>query len=394
MTRSGFQKSVRMFHKFSEETMRRRGGDQSGRESIEALAAIESVLKAERPFTGALLEPLAAFTNLLQSSQLPPEFGDYSLGDALSAVEEAQAELRQHEPQHWEFSPELDDAAAAKISEFMPAKREAAAPEHSRKLQRVVLDAAHAATPKSLLIVGALREPALPLGELCARFERVTLSDLDLPALSQLLQTAVPEPQRHKVKLERYDPTGSYVAFADGVKSAVDAASDEAGAERALVSFIESYDVGAGSAGLSALEEQPDLAISAQLLPELGQGYARCIGAALTARGWDSAGTERAPLAPALALFRCLIEQHHIQALLRRARAALLVSPVSQVTLLRQAGGKDVAASEPRDLLSVERLIERLPQSAEVDAEQSWEWRQGSVLTLVESVQLSIARPT
>src|SRR5690242_11984399 len=113
MTRVGFQKSVRMFHKFSDETMRRRGADQSSRESVAALGAIESVLKAERLFDASLLEPLAAFTNLLQSSQLPPDFGDYSFGDALLAVEEAHAELRQSAEQVWEFAPELTDSAAA-----------------------------------------------------------------------------------------------------------------------------------------------------------------------------------------------------------------------------------------------------------------------------------------
>ena len=77
-----------MFHKFSEETMRRRGGDPSAREGVVALAAIESALKAERLFDGALLEPLAAFTNLLMSSQLPPDFGDYSLGDGLLAIDD------------------------------------------------------------------------------------------------------------------------------------------------------------------------------------------------------------------------------------------------------------------------------------------------------------------
>ena len=43
----------------------------------------------------------------------------------------------------------------------------------------------------------------------------------------------------------------------------------------ALVSLLESYDVGAGSAGLSGVEEKPDLAVSAMLLTELGAGYAK-----------------------------------------------------------------------------------------------------------------------
>src|SRR5882724_545611 len=144
MSRSGFQKSVRMFHKFSEETMRRRGGNQAGREGVVALAAIDAVLKAERFFDGSLLEPLAAFTNLLQSSQLPPEFGDYSLADALLAIEEAHAELRQNDEQRWEFEPEVAAAAAQALSPFSPKRAPAAASssEHARRLSRFVLDAA------------------------------------------------------------------------------------------------------------------------------------------------------------------------------------------------------------------------------------------------------------
>jgi hypothetical protein len=389
MSRADFQKSVRMFHKFSEETMRRRGGDQAGRESIAALAAIEAVLKAERLLSGDLLEPLGAFTNLLQSSQLPPDFGDYSLGDALVAVEEAHAELRKDDAQHWEFEPELDEQAAGALSPFMPEGTSSAEDsEHATQLRRFVLDAAQTVAPKALLVVGALREPALPLAELCARFERVTLSDLDLVGLEDLLRKAVPEPLRSRVKLERYDPTGSYLAFEAGVKAAVNTANTEAAAELALSELLASYDVGAGSAGLSALEQQPDLAVSAGLLPELGRGYARSIATALSARGWDGALVERSPLAPALLLLRCLVEHHHILALGRRARSAVLVSPVSEVTLRSVPGKKDVAASEPHDLLATERLVERLPESVEVKAEQSWEWRRGNLLTLVEAVQL------
>src|SRR3954467_3889412 len=125
MSRSGFQKSVRMFHKFSEETLRRRGGNQQGREGVAALAAIDAVLKGERLFDGSLLEPLAAFTNLLQSSQLPPEFGDYSFGDALLAVEEAHAELRQNDEQRWEFEPEVSAEAAVTLEAFAPPARQA-----------------------------------------------------------------------------------------------------------------------------------------------------------------------------------------------------------------------------------------------------------------------------
>ena len=397
MSRSGFQKSVRMFHKFSDETMRRRGADPSAREGVEALAAIESALKAERLFDGTLLEPLAAFTNLLQSSQLPPDFGDYGLGDALLAIEEAHAELRQSAEQRWEFSPELTDDEAATLGDFA-ASAAAAAPsgagEHATQLGRFILEATQNSAPESALVVGALATADLPLAELAARFGRLTLSDLDLPKLEELVLRAIPEQHRGRVKLERYDVTGSYVAFAAGAKAAVGGATSLAEAESALVSLIESYDVGAGSAGLSLAEEKPSLAISAMLLSELGRGYAACISALLAARGWDGQAVNRAPLAPALSFLRCLIEQHHIHALLRRAKSAVLVTAVSTVQLRGGSGGKPTPVGDPTDLLSVERLSERLPEIADVKAEHSWEWRQDrpagdekhSLLTLVEAL--------
>jgi hypothetical protein len=393
MSRAGFQKSVRMFHKFSEETMRRRGGDQAGRESIAALGALESVLKAERLLTGELLEPLAAFTNLLQSSQLPPDFGDYSFGDALLAVEEAQAERRQNEEQLWEFEGELSAESAATLGDFAPAPALTPSAEQVSALHRFVLGALPPAAPKSALVVGALSATALPLAELCARCERVTLSDLDLTDLEKLVSERVPEVHRARVRLERYDATGTYVAFAAGVKRVVEAASTAEDAEQALARWLASYDVGANSAGLSALEERPDLAVSCMLLPELGRGYARCVASALAARGWQVEVAPSAPLGAALALLRCLVVQHHVQALLRRAKSAVLISPVSEIEL-RAGAGKLESHGEPRDLITVERLVERFPVAADVKLEQSWEWKQArndnagapSTLTLVEAV--------
>jgi hypothetical protein len=262
------------------------------------------------------------------------------------------------------------------------------------KLRRFVLEAARVAEPRSALVVGALACPDLPLAELAARFERLTLSDLDLPGLEALVRRAIPEEHRTRVKLERYDVTGSYAAFADGVERAVGGAGGPAEAESALLALIESYDVGAGSAGLSASEEKPSLAVSAMVLSELGSGYGPCISEALSGRGWDPQATNRAPLAPSLAFLRSLIAQHHIHALLRRAKSAVLISRVSEVEWHGGAGRQGHAVGEPRDLLSVERLVERLPEIAEVKAEESWEWRQDppaggerpSLLSLVEAV--------
>jgi hypothetical protein len=394
MSRAGFQKSVRMFHKFSEETMRRRGGDQAGRESIAALGALESVLKAERLLTADLLEPLAAFTNLLQSSQLPPDFGDHSFGDALMAIEESHAELRLNEGQIWEFEGELSAESAATFSHLVPPAIADDGSEHAAALRRFLQASMQTTAPKTALVVGALAEPALPLAELCARCERVTLNDLDLPRLEELVRRVVPEPHRARVRLERYDATGSYAAFAAGVQRVVEAAESRPAAEAALLAWLASYDVGGGSAGLSALEEKPDLAVSAMLLPSLGRLYAPCVASALAARGWAEPSEAPKALEAAITQLRCLVQQHHVQALLRRAKSAVLISAVSEVQLRSASGGKLVPEGEPHDLLAVERLVERLPAAADVKAEQSWEWKQApsaehrarATLTLVEAV--------
>jgi hypothetical protein len=157
---------------------------------------------------------------------------------------------------------------------------------------------------------------------------------------------------------------------------------------------LSSYDVTAGSAGLTNQEGTPDLAISAMLLSELGRGFGSCIERALKSRGWEAGLTQRPPLSQALALHSRLVEQHHIQALVRRAKSAALVSAVSEVKLASLPSGQDQAQGEPVDLLSVEHLAERLPRSAEPKAEHSWERRQplssgsknASLLTLVEAV--------
>ncbi len=395
MIRIGFEKSVRMFRKFSEETLRRSGGNQMGRESVTALASIESVVKGERLLDGTLLEPLSAFTNLLQSSQLPPEFGDFGFGDALLAIEEAHAELRQNDDQQWEFSPELPPEKLGLLEPFMSEPEPAGAdPQHDAKLRAVVLQAAEAAKPGAAVVVGALGAGELPLLELATRFEKLTLSDLDLPALEALVRRSIPEALRGKVRLERYDVTGSYLAFAEGVAGAVSAAPGLPEAEQALEALLQSYDVGAGSAGLTQAEGRADLAISVLLLSRLGRGYSACIARALAARGWGSESVARPPLAPALELMSRLVEQHHVQALLKRANAAVLVSAVSELVLEAAAGGASQPVGEPSDLLGVERLSERLPKMAQVLEERSWEWRRPlpgsaekrSLLTLVEAV--------
>ncbi|HEY6079637.1 MAG TPA: hypothetical protein VIW29_12570 [Polyangiaceae bacterium] len=395
-----FQKSVRMFRKFSEEALRRRGGNQLGREGVAALMAIEAVLGGERLFDGSLLEPLAAFTNLLQSSQLPPEFGAYSFGDALLAIEEAHAEQRQNTDQLWEFAGELDSASAAQLAAFTPPELASGPADsaHATECSRFVLAAARSAPRGRAVVSCALACDALPLAQLAEHFQKLVLSDLDLERLEALVRRSVPEPLRARIELERYDASGCYVAFAGGADQAVQSASSPGEAAQSLASLLKTYDVGAGSAGLTRAEGRADLAISALGLAGLGKGLASYVTQAYAARGWEAADAlAENPLAPVLELLSRLLEQHHIQALLRRASGAVLLSGVSEVELALLDDGQSEALDEPRDSLGVEHLVERLPSAVQPKAERSWEWRQGattdaadpeklSLLTLVEAV--------
>jgi hypothetical protein len=397
MSHIGFQKSVRMFRKFSEETVRRRGTSGLGREGVAALIALQAVLEGQRLFDGTLLEPLAAFTNLLQSSQLPPEFGAWGFGDALLAIEEAHAQQRQAAEQLWEFCPELDAAGAAKLKGAWPPPSDAAPTldrEHGVKLRRFVLERVAERSPQLVLVCGALQAPELPLSELAAASARLILNDLDLERLEELVRRVIPEQHRSRVELERYDLTGTRLQLLAGVERALASAHTPETALHALEELLQSYDVGSSSAGLTTTPARPDLAISAMVLSGLGQGLAASVAAALSARGFSPTLPESAPLAPALALLGRLLEQHHVQALLARAASAVLVSEVSVVELRTLPNGKAQALGEPDDLLGVEHLAERVPAAVTPRAEQSWEWRRAvpgapstdTTLSLVEAL--------
>ncbi len=394
MKNVGFEKSVRMFRKFSEETLRRRGGNQLGRDSVAALTALEAVLAGERWFDASLLEPVAAFTNLLQSSQLPPEFGGYSFGDALLAIEAAHAEQRHDAEQVWEFTGELDAEAAARVTPFAPsAPSLKLEPAQESELSRFIVDGARSSAPGRAVVSCALSGEVVPFARLAEHFQKLVLCDVDLEKLEALVRRVVPEPLRARVELERYDASGCYVAFAAGVERVLQAAQSASEAAQELTSLLQTYDVGSGSAGLTQAEGRADLAISVLGLSALGRGFEACVEKAFEARGWDATPQlEGSPLGGALELQSRLVEHHHVQALLRRASGAVLVSAVSEVELEALPNGQSAAVGEPRDLLGVEHLVERLPTTTRPKAERSWECRRTadrqkvSLLTLVEAL--------
>jgi len=393
MSRHDFEKSVRMFRKFSEETLKRRGGGPMSREGVVALQAIEAVLRGERKLTGSLLEPLAALTSLLQSGQLPPEFGHFNLADAILAVEEASAQANETAEQRWEFTPELSDPVAARLVALgcwehhdrgAADNAEAGGKTHAGGLRahleesrRLILEAASRATSGNAVVVGAGRAHGVPLAELAQRFQRVTLNDVRTATLEETVRAEVPEALRERISIERYDLTGSYEQFVKEVEERIGASTSPPDAEHALVELAESYDVGAGSAGISGPEGTASFAVSSMVLSELGAGFPLHVARCFSERGWELASPPSAALNDALALLTCIVQQHHVYALLRRAELAVLITGVSEAPLRVLSDGRLEASGDPRELLAVERLSERLPQGTEILAEADWEWRRG-----------------
>jgi hypothetical protein len=393
MTRATLHKSMRLFRKLSEESLRRRGQLPLGKEGVGALSTLENVLAGKEPMRGELLQPLAAFTNLLAGGELPPEFGRANFADALLALDEARQDLEARAEQRWEFAPELTPQAARELVELAGASaREQNFDDSSDQAPgslRLIREACAQAPPGAAVVCASTAGPLLGLSDLCRRFERVILVGVDAQGLKALV-LQVPEPLRARLQLELYDLTGSLLAF----RSVVDEIGRSTSVDsrpRALAQMLDGYDVAASSAGISALEPRAALAVSTELLPELALPHRACLLRALGegARGWG------AELESSFELFRCRIQQLHIQALLRRAELCVLTSALREAEARAGAGGALAPAGQIKELLSVEHLSERIPRGFEIVSQAAWELvheGRGGALPRVQAVEGLIAR--
>jgi hypothetical protein len=368
-----------MFRTLCEDTIKKGGSTPLGAKGVESLLALEDVLAGKRRFDGALLKPLAAFSHLLSSGQLPPGFAQLNFGDAILAVSEVMA----HDSPRWPFDPALGPPVAAKLGfdaviagiDRLEQENRAGWKQHADANAKFILDAALRAPRHDLVVIcGGARAYDVPLGELAERFERIVVTDVSAAAAEQTVRDRVPQARRARVRVELFDLTGSYNRFVAGVDAALGQAKTVSEAERELAELCSSYDTPASAARLSSIVAQADLAVSSMVLSQLGVGYKAYMTDRFAQRGWDRARVKSAPLEPALSTLGSLVEQHHIAALLAHSQLAVITSDVSASVTVARPDGSIEKKGEPQEQLSVEALCDRIPGRAEIVADASWEW--------------------
>jgi hypothetical protein len=379
MSRRALEKSVRMFRTLCEDTIKKGGSTPLGARGVDSLFALEDVLSGKRRFDGALLKPLAAFSHLLSSGQLPPGFARLNFGDAVLAVSEAMA----HDSPRWPFDPALDPAVASKLGfdaviagiDRLEQENRAGWKQHGDANAKFILNAALRAPRHDLVVIcGGARAYDVPLAELAERFERVVVTDVSMAAAEQTVRDRVPEARRSRVRVELFDLTGSYNRFVSSVDAALGQAKTMSDAERALLELVGSYDTAPSAARLSSVAAQADLAVSSMVLSQLGVGFKAYVTERFAARGWDRGRVKSAPLEPALSTLASLVEQHHIAALLTHAQLAVITSDVSASVTVAHPDGSVERKGDPQEQLSVDALCDRIPGRTEIIADASWDW--------------------
>lgn len=247
--------------------------------------------------------------------------------------------------------------------------------QHGEASSRFILAAADRASRRDLVVVaGGARAYDVPLAELADRFERVVVTDVSAGAAEATVRAHVSERRHSRVRVERFDLTGSYNPFVAGVDAAMEKARNVGDAERAIVDFCTTYDTPSSAVRLSSESEQADLAVSCMVLSQLGVAFKSYVEKCFGERAWDRGRVKRAPLEPALSTLGCLVEQHHVAALLGHSSLAVLVSDVSASVVVARADGSIEPKGEPQEQLSVEALCDRIPGRTEIVADASWEW--------------------
>jgi hypothetical protein len=351
--------SLRRFRELCETTMQASGASPKGLRGVAHLRELEAVFAGDRAFRGELLEPLSAFSNLLASGRLPADFARLNFGDACSALGEVVGSKGT-----WRFDPDVSKRTVARLGldrmgrglDRLRRENRKGWDDHGRACREFVSSAmARARESRLAVVVGGARAYDLPLDEIERRFARVVVLDVDDGA-------------------ERFDVTGAYNAFTAEVGAIVARARDEDEAERAIDAFVSSYDVREDAVRLSREDHAPDFVVSSMVLTQLALPFRPFVARAFQERGFDAERVAQGPLGASLAAFACRLEQHHVAALLRIPRIAVLISDVGETPVTLDARGNLVRVGERRTQLAVETLLDRIPRGHEPVAQGAWDW--------------------
>ncbi len=377
-----FRTNLRMFRELCESTMRQSGPSPKGLRGVAELQALEALYAGERPFRGDLLKPLSAFCNLLVSGQLPGAFTRLNLGDACGALGEV---LESRSTRRWRFDPDLSKRTAARLGldrmgrglDRLQRENQTGWAEHATENMRFISSALERVPQtRTAVIVGGGRAYDIPLGEIVRRFEHVILVDVceEADVRAAVRRVMTDSVLLGRISVERFDLTGTYNQFVSDVSAIVARAKSQSDAEREVDEFVSEYDVPAAAVRLCRAEMEPDLVVSSMVLTQLGLPFKSFAARAFQERGFGAKQDEGGMLDQSLSALACRVEQHHVAALLRVPRLAVLTSDISETAATLGPSGEVVRVGEPRTQLSVESLLDRIPSDVELLGHAAWDW--------------------
>jgi hypothetical protein len=302
------------------------------------------------------------------SGRLPDGFTRLNFGDACQALGQV---LESKGAERWRFDPHVSKRTVTRLGldgngrglDRLQRENRIGWEEHARESRRFILSAMERADATNLaVVVGGARAYDVPLEEIVRRFARVIIVDV----CDDVSPTGP--------SVERFDLTGTYNQFVADVGAIVARSQNESDAERDVDELVSSYDVPARAVRLCSEEVEPDFVVSSMVLTQLGVPFKSYVARAFHERGFDAKRIAEGSLGPSLSALACRIEQHHVAALLRVPKLAVLTSDVSETSVTLDPLGHFVRVGASRTQLSVENLTDRIPSGHEPIAHNAWNW--------------------
>jgi len=345
-------------------------------------AALQAVMRRERPLEPGQIETLVRFTHtMFLVTGKAPEVPSCVLGDALTALSALGTNASERFP--WRWDPGLDAEAFTKlgfsetsagIAQSQRANREDWQ-AHAKRNRAFIEQAASGCTQKELAVVlGAGQAFDLPLLELSRAFERLVLVDIDGEALERTISSTIKDPGlRARVEARVLDLSGINGQFVRAVDQVMAKSGDADEIAAELSSLCRSYLL-PERPRLLGDDEHADLLISDLVLSQVAWPQ-RVYALRLYEERFGKLGgdAERRWVVPFWE-FELRVQQDHISSLAGAAERTVLCSDVISRPTLLDAAGVERETGKKIFALGVASLLERIPKFFQVEQHAAWQW--------------------
>ena len=367
--------------------------------SLDEVEQMQRVFANQRAWSFSLYEALRAFSHAFPRLGLPDAPASIHLGDALYALNrvilrDAQgaagtepylAGLAKHVwptqsvPSLQTFAELGYSSTSSGISRLQKQHRSAWL-EHARQSKALLLRAAELCPGTTAALVGAGKLYDIPLRELAERYERLILIDVDADSLAQSVELGLASPElRKRLVLVTSDVTGINEAFLLAARELFDQGLAEQTVYTSLLSLLYSYRLAQPPNLLpaEALGTAPlDTIFSVMVLSQLATPLTQYLERRFAERFPGSTLLQAHEFQVALGQFTHRIQDHHLQALLRHSRNAVVTSDVSEHYTQLATASAPAAVSAELPLIGAPHIEDLFPASrARVLASEEWQWR-------------------